>query len=317
MRILEPIHEATKMLEGQPGSGDFCNIGFVIPTFEYIMKQFEDLVEAHTDEPLMQQSLNSAWEKANKYYTLLDSTPAYVAAIVLDHRRRWSFFENNWGADHPEWVEESHRVVRELWVSEYKFLPLPELSETERVPETILSTRLSPLPRPQSNFKSYITSGITKSRKQPRAAIPYDEYDKWCSEEVEDEDLELSPFIYWSKRSIQETFPRLARMALDILSIPPMSSSAERIFSLAGVLLRDRRARLKEDVVEASELLADWDNHGLIEIGSIDILSSPTDDEESESCREDDDEQENDSAHGSGPGIDTNDTQLHHAYFGR
>jgi hypothetical protein len=57
-------------------------------------------------------------------------------------------------------------------------------------------------------------------------------------------------------------------MAIDVYTIPPMSSEPERIFSLAGVLITQRRNRLKDDVIEAHECLSSWDRSGLIRIGA-------------------------------------------------
>ncbi|XP_044716524.1 uncharacterized protein HRG_10056 [Hirsutella rhossiliensis] len=61
---------------------------------------------------------------------------------------------------------------------------------------------------------------------------------------------------YWNDR--YHTQPDLARMALDVLSVPPMSDECERLFSSAKILLSDRRSRLKIDIIEASECLRSW-----------------------------------------------------------
>ena len=47
-------------------------------------------------------------------------------------------------------------------------------------------------------------------------------------------------------------------MAFDMLSIPAMSAECERVFSSAKLLITDRRGRLKEDIIEASECLKSW-----------------------------------------------------------
>jgi hypothetical protein len=47
-------------------------------------------------------------------------------------------------------------------------------------------------------------------------------------------------------------------MAVDILLIPAMSASAERLFSSAGLTISDRRYRLGIDVIEAIECLKSW-----------------------------------------------------------
>ncbi|OCK99092.1 uncharacterized protein K441DRAFT_653519 [Cenococcum geophilum 1.58] len=55
---------------------------------------------------------------------------------------------------------------------------------------------------------------------------------------------------------------------MDIRYIPPMSDEPERIFSLAGLLLDDRRLRMAVEVMEARKLLAHWDGQGLIVMGA-------------------------------------------------
>ena len=56
----------------------------------------------------------------------------------------------------------------------------------------------------------------------------------------------------------ENEYPSLARMAFDIISIPAMSAECERVFSSTKLLLTDRRARMKEDIIEASECLRAW-----------------------------------------------------------
>jgi hypothetical protein len=47
-------------------------------------------------------------------------------------------------------------------------------------------------------------------------------------------------------------------MALDILSIPAMSVSVERLFSSANITMSDRRNRLTADMIEMIESLKSW-----------------------------------------------------------
>jgi hypothetical protein len=47
-------------------------------------------------------------------------------------------------------------------------------------------------------------------------------------------------------------------MALDILSIPAMSASIERLFSSANIIVSDRRNRLTSDTIEKIESLKSW-----------------------------------------------------------
>jgi hypothetical protein len=83
---------------------------------------------------------------------------------------------------------------------------------------------------------------------------------------------------YWRAKS--GSYPLLSNVALDLLSIPPTSCKVERVFSRydsfshrraimltstsAKLLIHDRITRLKEDIIEASDCLRNWQNKGLI-----------------------------------------------------
>jgi len=57
-----------------------------------------------------------------------------------------------------------------------------------------------------------------------------------------------------------------ARMALDLLTIPPMSSDPKRIFCLTGLLLTANSARLRPDIIGASMAVGSWDKEGIIDL---------------------------------------------------
>jgi hypothetical protein len=63
---------------------------------------------------------------------------------------------------------------------------------------------------------------------------------------------------YWKAKKYR--YPRLATMALEILSVPAMSAEVERILSSAKLTLSERRARLDCEIVEALECLRHWDD---------------------------------------------------------
>ena len=59
------------------------------------------------------------------------------------------------------------------------------------------------------------------------------------------------------------TYPNLAIMALDLLSIPAMSDAPERLFSGAGITITERRNRLGVESIEALECLESWHKGGI------------------------------------------------------
>jgi hAT family protein len=63
---------------------------------------------------------------------------------------------------------------------------------------------------------------------------------------------------WWLLLEQKRDYPNLSRMALDILSIPAMSASIERLFSSANITVSDRRNRLTPDTIEMIESLKSW-----------------------------------------------------------
>lgn len=63
---------------------------------------------------------------------------------------------------------------------------------------------------------------------------------------------------WWLAHEQQRDFPNLSRMALDVLSVPAMSASVERLFSSAKLTVTDSRNSLNIGSIEAIECLKSW-----------------------------------------------------------
>jgi hypothetical protein len=63
---------------------------------------------------------------------------------------------------------------------------------------------------------------------------------------------------WWLQPQQMEDYPHLFKMAIDILSIPCMSSAVERLFSSAKLVVTDRRNRLDVFTMEALECIKSW-----------------------------------------------------------
>ena len=61
-------------------------------------------------------------------------------------------------------------------------------------------------------------------------------------------------------------YQRLACMALDLMTIPPMLLDPERILSLVSLLLTANRARLQPNIIGASMAVGSWDKEGIIDM---------------------------------------------------
>ncbi|KAI2479352.1 hypothetical protein Ptr902_09563 [Pyrenophora tritici-repentis] len=120
---LKPLKAAIKRLKGRGKSGGFGAIAEIILVFEYLLGYYEQRVKAyeavdynaHNEAPKDHLAINlrAAWAKANDYYTKLDLSPTYYAAIIL-HPYYKTYCETSW-SDKPDWLNANNRCFRALW----------------------------------------------------------------------------------------------------------------------------------------------------------------------------------------------------------
>jgi hypothetical protein len=67
--------------------------------------------------------------------------------------------------------------------------------------------------------------------------------------------VKQSACSWWLEERQQRLYPNLAKIALDILTIPAMLAAPERLFLSANTTISDRRNRLHCDTTEAIECL--------------------------------------------------------------
>jgi hypothetical protein len=65
-----------------------------------------------------------------------------------------------------------------------------------------------------------------------------------------------NPIQYW--HDLRHKYPRLSRMALDFLTIQPMSAECERLFSAAGLTVTSQRSRLQAHIIGICQVLRSW-----------------------------------------------------------
>jgi hypothetical protein len=190
--------------------------------------------------------------KLNKYYTLTEDSPAYLAALILHPAFRWPTVESQW-ADHPDWLVRGKVAVRELW-EEYRKIPVEDA-----IPEQPTATRKA------TDLDDFMAS-VRKLGTQPTpsASPTRDEYAEWLSISDPGDCLVDNPIQYWLLRRRQ--YPNLSRMAIDLFSIPAMSSEPERIFSLEGQMVTPLRRRLQADIIGAARCISSWEKSGAIQI---------------------------------------------------
>ncbi|KJZ71564.1 hypothetical protein HIM_09033 [Hirsutella minnesotensis 3608] len=275
VKTLEGDGQARKWKHGWTGS--YGNVWEIIQGFEFLLEVLEDykqLAAKLPDAEHLRININLGWEKLNKYYSRLDETPIYYASLALHPTFRWGYFENEWKGN-SDWINKAKRIVREIWEREYRDLPIAMDSSAD-----------APLPkRPRkyhNPFQAYCertrpaSTSKTLKREAPTAALDrtMDEFELWQSS-GEDGDCEVTdPIEYWHER--KQLYPRLSRMALDFLTVQPMSAECERLFSAAGRMVTPLRSRLDADIIGICQVLRSWLRAGVIE--NMDGLLIPSED---------------------------------------
>lgn len=86
---------------------------------------------------------------------------------------------------------------------------------------------------------------------------PVNMQDQWQEYRSRRSDKSLhDPYAWWW--STRHRWSQLAVMALDILTVRPMSDEPERQFSDTGIMVTNRRNRLRSDTIAATMSLKSW-----------------------------------------------------------
>ena len=214
--------------------GNTATLEKVLPSMDYILEQFEKLKEVYKDDPIMAPMVNSGWAKMEKYYTLTEESPAYVAALVLRPSRKWSYLEKTWKV---QWTTKAKQLMKVLWEKEYK-----------PANPTVAITASKGPPKKLNRFQQW-------EKKNDIATTYDDEYERYIHSDVIPV---LNSLDWWLEPTQQLSYPNLSKMAIDFLTIPAMSAEPERVFSGAKLTMTDRRNRLSAEIIEAFECLKSW-----------------------------------------------------------
>lgn len=51
----------------------------------------------------------------DKYYSLTDKSPAYMATVILHLSHKWHYINQNWKPEWAQLVRRLRRLLKELW----------------------------------------------------------------------------------------------------------------------------------------------------------------------------------------------------------
>ncbi|KAI8412282.1 hypothetical protein FOFC_08912 [Fusarium oxysporum] len=256
VRTLEGDGQVRKRRRGFLGS--YGNIWDVILGFEELLSKLEQyklLAAGFPDAEQFRIGINLAWDKLEKYYSALDETPIYYAALALHPAYKWAYFEHTWDT-HPEWVDKAREMVYRVWRTEYANSDI--LSQADESDDQ----------RPAKRRK-FFSPFEANSRHMPARydssddeAVKGDEYETWQGSREASDRRVRDPITYWYERRLK--YPRLSRMALDFLTIQPMSAECERLFSAAGRMAVPSRSLLDAQIISICQVSRSWYRAGIV-----------------------------------------------------
>jgi hypothetical protein len=264
MDVLSPLKECTKHLEGQGKAKDenkdeaidgskprsFGAIAEIIPVFEYLLTILESRLQSYNDvvhnvhneapKDHLVINLRAANSKACDYYNKLDNTPAYYAATIL-HPQYKNYCDVAW-EHQPDWLELNNRNFQVLW-GQYCSLPKPRTHTRAKV----------------NNINNTMNSLIDPNR----AVDEENEFNIWKRRKPQVEagsDSAKFPTKYWI--GLQDRYPNLSKLALNVLSILASSCECEQVFSELGDLLELRRRKISPELLAAIHCSRRWRRAG-------------------------------------------------------
>ena len=128
---------------------------------EFLLEKLEAAKVEFAEDPYMSPSINASWSKLDKYYSLTERSPAYIAAMVLTPSQKWTWIEDNW---EKEWISIAKAQLQEFWNTQYKPIQRVVLPTVEDIAH-----------------KTEHQIWLEQKRRQPPAL---DEYVKYCQAQI-------------------------------------------------------------------------------------------------------------------------------------
>ncbi|KAJ3454605.1 hypothetical protein MRS44_013205 [Fusarium solani] len=234
--FLQPFWKITLLTEGYRSTLDRT-----LFTMDVLHKHYQQAFNKYKMNQQLLGPVLASWHVFDKYYQLSDESPAYGAALILHPSRGKAHIQKNWP---KSWHKKTFTGVKKLWEDEYKNLP------------TVYTTP-SLIPVLELDEYDLLAQELDVIGTEPDV----DEYETYTSQSPIP--IDCSPLAWWLRDEQKERFPRLSKMAIDILSIPAMSADPERTFSGARRTISWDRMLLGASTIEKGECLKSWIRSGI------------------------------------------------------
>lgn len=201
----------------------------------------------------MLRAIDMGWFVLDKYYSMTDSVPVYAAATLLDPSKRYAWIQKNWP---KSWWNNAVAGARDIWLMDYQNIQLPD--QTAEVPTTTVM-------KPRSSLDPTFED-LRMSLQVAKATVSTgtDDFDRFIYSDAILIEEGLTALEWWCRVAQRSRYPRLSRMAIEILSIPPESADVERVFSGGRRVLTWDRLSMTVESLEKVECVGNWQAEGIV-----------------------------------------------------
>ena len=173
----------------------------------------------------------------------------YAAALILNPANRTRYIETHWP---KKWSKPALAAVKKLW----------ERYREEVIPPQSYPAFSYDTPSEPKELDAFDQIALClRSVARPTSEDEYKDYNYQDSHFPG----KGGALAWWLSDAQKQRWPRLALMAIDILSIPPMSDKPERCFSGARRTVTWDRGQIEAETIELRELLKHWKKSGILD----------------------------------------------------
>lgn len=189
------------------------------------------------------RTLQKAAKKLAEYRMILEKTPAYVAAVVLDPRFNLAFFHERFCAEVAGRAMDLMRSSYEDYAKRYEpSLAVEPLAEALARQRQVVLDDFDRYLRPIDNVpRAHAISELNAYFRLGRLSDIADVLDWWKGQEAK--------------------FPVLYRMALDVFSMPLTVDECQRALDSADESIRHHHGEVTPSHLETTQLLKNWQDN--------------------------------------------------------
>ena len=223
--VLKPFKDVTEQMSAQK----YVTISAIRPLLHYLLNDVLKFSSDSSESLALQKMKREMSANLSSRYQLFEVSHLIEMSCFTDPRfKSMPFLQKEEAEQLQEDVLDKLMLDVDPWEEEQK----EDFEADEQPPSKKAKTGLGKL---LSGLYSKPTKKTTSVREQTENEIK-----RYVDEEPPD--IDINPLTWWKMH--QSRFPRIAALARNNLCIPATSTPCERLFSTAGDIITNKRARL-------------------------------------------------------------------------